>query len=217
MATLLVRARLARLSLACISCTAPIAASGDASDSYEKCLKAPRNVVVRIDTKIGNIDVELYGSRAPITVCNFIRYVKAGSFDGGTFFRTVRPDNQTNEPVKIDVIQGDIRKGAKAFRPIPMERTATTGIHHIDGAISMARDGPETATSEFFVSVGDQLELDFGGMRNPDGQGFAAFGRVVRGMDVVRRIWIQPAQGENLTPPIGIKRAIVLNTSVDRR
>ena len=180
------------------------------SEGYAKCLETPRDVVVRMETELGDFDVRLFGSRAPVTTCNFMRYVEAGLYDGGRFFRTVRPDNQAQKPVKIDVIQGDIRQGAEEFPPIPMERTITTGIHHVNGAISMARDLPENAHASFFLSIGDQLSLDYGGKRNPDGQGFAAFGRVIRGMEVVKRIWVSPASGESLTPAVTIKRVYPL-------
>jgi peptidyl-prolyl cis-trans isomerase A (cyclophilin A) len=79
----------------------------------------------------------------------------------------------------------------------------------------MARDGPDTATSDFFICIGDQPELDFGGRRNPDGQGFAAFGRVIRGMEVVRAIQLAPAAGQSLTPPVIIRRASRLSASSD--
>jgi peptidyl-prolyl cis-trans isomerase A (cyclophilin A) len=122
---------------------------------------------------------------------------------------TTSPDNQPAQTVKIDVIQAgaDPAREAESFPAIALERTSVTGVHHLDGAISMARDGPDSATSDFFVCVGDQPELDFGGRRNPDGQGFAAFGRVVEGMDVVRRIHSSPAGGQTLEPPIRIVRA----------
>ena len=68
----------------------------------------------------------------------------------------------------------------------------------------MARDGPDTATSDFFICVTDQPSLDFGGQRNPDGQGFAAFGRVLKGMNVVRRIQLSRAHGQRLAPPVRI-------------
>jgi peptidyl-prolyl cis-trans isomerase A (cyclophilin A) len=93
------------------------------------------------------------------------------------------------------------------FEPIRLERTRDTGLRHQDGTVSMARAEPDTATSDFFVCIGDQPELDFGGQRNPDGQGFAAFGRVVKGMDVVRRIQLAPADGQTLTPPVSILSA----------
>jgi len=192
-------------------CWAPALAAGDSSTSYEDCLSHPHDVRLRIETEMGAIDAELYGTRAPITVCNFLRYLRAGLFDGGQFVRTVRPENQGDKPVKISVIQADIRDGGKAFAPIPMERTVTTTIHHVDGAISMPRGDPDTATSGFFISVGDQPSLDFGGKRNPDGQGFAAFGRVIRGMDAVKHIWAASASGEKLTPPILISRVRLLS------
>ena len=143
-----------------------------------------------ISTGLGDIVVEIYKEAAPITATNFLRYVDEGLFDGGSFYRVVRMDNQTDNDVKIEVIQGG-RRGlprSEGYPAIEHETTSTTGILHIDGAISMARSGPGTASSEFFICVGDQPELDFGGRRNPDGQGFAAFGKVVRGMDVVREI-----------------------------
>ena len=104
------------------------------------------------------------------------------------------------------MIQGDAseEKQKQAFAPIALERTNQTGLKHGDGEISMARDGPDTATSSFFFCIGDQPALDFGGMRNPDGQGFGAFGRVVRGMDVVRKIQMGAAKGEELTPTVKI-------------
>jgi len=97
---------------------------------------------------------------------------------------------------------------AEAFAPIPLERTRDTGLRHVDGAVSMARMGPDTATHEFFICVGDQPELDFAGKRNPDGQGFAVFDRVVKGMDIVRKIHAAPARDQTLDPPILIQRAI---------
>jgi len=165
---------------------------------------------VRFETEAGAFTVEL-DARAPLTVENFLRYVAGGFYDGGRFHRTVTtsPDNQPDKAVKIDVIQAgaDPAREAESFPVIALERTSVTGIRHLDGAISMARDGPDSATSDFFVCVGDQPELDFGGRRNPDGQGFAAFGRVVEGMDVVRRIHASPAGGQTLEPPIRIVRA----------
>jgi len=143
--------------------------------------------------------------RAPTTSRNFLRYVDQGSYRGGRFHRTVRSDNQPENRVRIAVIQGGLDSlRAKDFPPIRLERTTETGLSHRDGTISMARDGPDTATSDFFICIGDQPELDFGGKRNPDGQGFAAFGKVVRGMDVVRQIQTARAQGQRLTPPIEI-------------
>jgi peptidyl-prolyl cis-trans isomerase A (cyclophilin A) len=151
------------------------------------------------------MEVEVDTVRAPITALNFLRYVDQGSYRGGRFHRTVREDNQPENQVKVEVIQGGLDSlRSKDFAPIPLERTNQTGLSHKDGTISMARDGPDAATSDFFICIGNQPELDFGGKRNADGQGFAAFGRVVRGMDVVRLIQTARARGQRLTPPIEI-------------
>ncbi len=145
-------------------------------------------------------------AKAPATVANFLRYVDGKFYDGGRFHRTVKPDNQPDSKVKIEVIQAGINpaKAKEEFAPIKLERTRDTKLKHLDGTISMARDGPDTATSDFFICIGAQPELDCGGKRNPDGQGFAAFGKVVKGMDVVKKIQAAPADGQNLTPAIKI-------------
>ena len=163
-------------------------------------------VTVEIKTDLGSIEVAVDVRRAPVTSRNFLRYVRAGHYDGGRFHRTVTPENQPGQAVRIEVIQGSVDPSREKddFPPIPLERTSVTGLKHVDGAISMARDSPDTATSDFFICVGDQPELDFGGKRNPDGQGFAAFGLVTKGMDVVRRIQRSPAEGQTLTPPVKI-------------
>jgi peptidyl-prolyl cis-trans isomerase A (cyclophilin A) len=167
----------------------------------------PVRVVLR--TEKGDVEVELDAARAPKTVANFLRYLDGKFYDGGRFHRTVTPDNQPDNKVKIEVIQAGINpdRAKDEFPPIKLERTRGTGVRHKDGTISMARDGPDTATSDFFFCIGDQPELDFGGKRNPDGQGFAAFGRVVRGMDVVKKIQAAPAKGQALTPPVKILSA----------
>jgi len=166
-------------------------------------------VSVRIETEAGNILAKLYQDKAPETVANFLRYVDGGSFSGGCFMRTVRPDNELN-PVKIQVIQAVVHpwKENSSFPPVALERTSVTRIRHVDGAISMARAEPNSATSSFFICIGDQPELDFGGKRNPDGQGFAAFGRVIQGMDVVRRIQKSPAEGQALVPLVRISSIV---------
>lgn len=169
----------------------------------------PAPVRVVLETPQGTIDIEVDAAQAPATAANFLKYVDGGLYDGGRFHRTVRPDNQRDKPVRIAVIQGaaNADKRARFLPAIPLERTSVTGLRHVDGAVSMARAGVDTATQEFFICVGDQPELDFGGRRNPDGQGFAVFGQVVGGMEVVRRIQAAPANGETLTPPIAITRA----------
>ena len=147
-------------------------------------------IKVKLETTMGDIHIDLYADKAPITVANFLRYVDGGHFIGGAFYRVVRMDNQQQNNIKIEVIQGGMSGNSDIamFEPIKLERTNLTGIKHEDGTISMARGGPDTAGSEFFICVNDQPSLDFGGMRNPDGQGFAAFGKVTNGLDVVRAI-----------------------------
>jgi peptidyl-prolyl cis-trans isomerase A (cyclophilin A) len=169
---------------------------------------AAKPVRVLIETEAGEIEAEIDTERAPITAANFLKYVDAGHFDGGRFFRTVRPDNQVEKPVKIAVIQAAAnRERRDSFFPaIRLERTNLTGISHKDGTLSMARAEPDSARDSFSICVGDQPSLDFGGARNPDGQGFAAFGQVVRGKDVVRTIQMSTAKGETLTPPVMIVR-----------
>ena len=168
----------------------------------------PGIVHVVIETDRGDIAVALDSARAPATVANFLRYVDGGFYTGGMFHRTVTPANQPDNGVKIEVIQGgpNPQRQATGFPPIELERTSVTGLKHRDGTLSMARAGPNTATSDFFICIGDQPSLDFGGHRNPDGQGFAAFGQVTRGMDVVRAIQGSPAQLQRLTPPVTIRR-----------
>jgi peptidyl-prolyl cis-trans isomerase A (cyclophilin A) len=166
--------------------------------------KAPVHVVFVTDR--GEIELALDAAKAPATTTNFLRYVERGLYDGGVFHRTVKPDNQPANPIKIEVIQGGINptREKEDGPAIVLERTRDTGLRHEDGTISMARNGPDTATSDFFICLGNQPELDFGGRRNADGQGFAAFGRVVRGLDVVRAIQQAPAEGQKLAPPVRI-------------
>ncbi len=145
---------------------------------------------VNLVTTAGEIRFELYPDQAPLTVANFLKYVDGGHFEGGSFYRVVRMDNQEQNTVKIEVIQGGLagKEEAVSFDPIALERTSETRLKHLHGTLSMARSEPDSGTSEFFVCINDQPSLDYGGERNPDGQGFAAFGRVVEGMDVVQRI-----------------------------
>jgi peptidyl-prolyl cis-trans isomerase A (cyclophilin A) len=168
---------------------------------------ASQVVTVVLQTDIGAITIEVDSRRAPITAANFLRYVDAGMYEGGRFHRAVRPETESRTDYPIEVVQAGRRTGNGAppdFPPIALERTSATGIRHTDGVISMARGGADTATSDFFICIGNQPTLDAGGGRNSDRQGFAAFGRVVSGMDVVRRIQqspVAPAAGQGGTPP----------------
>jgi len=167
-------------------------------------------VRVLVQTELGDIVLEVDAKSAPNTAANFLRYLDAGHYDGGTFHRTVKMDNQPDSPVKIEVIQAGVNadRAKDGFPAIPLERTSVTGLRHVGGAISMARGQADSATSGWFICINDQPSLDFGGARNPDGQGFAAFGRVVQGMDVVRAIQRAPnTDAQRLTPPIKILKA----------
>lgn len=166
-------------------------------------------VAVRLETALGDIDLEIDVAHAPLSAANFLRYVDAGRYDGGRFHRTVRPDTETRPDVPIEVVQAgvDPAREAEDFPPVPLERTRDTGLRHLAGTLSMARGAPDSATSDFFICLTDLPALDFGGARNGDGQGFAAFGRVTGGLDVVRRIQAAPASGQSLTPPVAIVRA----------
>jgi peptidyl-prolyl cis-trans isomerase A (cyclophilin A) len=166
-------------------------------------------VLVRVQTKLGEFDIAVDVKRAPVTSANFLKYVDAGLYDGGRFHRATRPDNYKpalpNRP-PMELIQGGINpeKKGQGFPPIPLERTSITGLKHVRGVVSMARGGPDTATSDFFILLDDQPSLDFGGKRFDDNQGAAAFGVVISGLDVVMRIQQQPVEGQNLSPAVPI-------------
>ena len=168
---------------------------------------------IRLATRIGDIDLEL-SDRAQMTVRNFLRHIADGEYRRASFYRTVRPAGDSNA-IPIEVIQGGPRNPEAPFKGIPVETTLKTGLTHKAGTISMARMAPgwrtPLATTEFFICLGDSPGLDFGGARNPDGQGFAAFGQVTSGMEVVRAIHAMPTgddmegttwAGQILTHPV---------------
>lgn len=165
---------------------------------------AQKTIPCLIKTSLGDIRIELYAEKAPVTVANFLKYVDRQLYDGSSFFRVCTPENEKNRTIKIQVVQGgDVPEG-KEFEPIPMETTSQTGIRHLNGTLSMARDTPNSATSSFSICIGDQPELDFAGKRNPDGQGFAAFGKVTKGMRVARKIQKQKDKDQYLVNPVKI-------------
>jgi cyclophilin family peptidyl-prolyl cis-trans isomerase len=171
---------------------------------------------VIINTAVGDIELELDAQAAPQTVANFLHYVHQGYYSNGQFFRVVRPDNQQAVAVPIAVVQGraDEQKSPQFPPPIPLERTRDTGLRHQHGTISMARLGPDTAQDHFFICLGDQPELDFGGRRQADGQGFAAFGKVIKGLHVLEKIHAsatRESEPELLVEPIQIQRAVRQN------
>lgn len=161
-----------------------------------------------METELGEIELEIYVDKAPLTSANFLRYVNEDRFEGASFYRVVTMQNQPYDSIRIEVIQGGLGWGEAPLRlpPIKHESTLKTGIKHTDGVISMARLEPGSANSEFFICIGEQPELDYGGMRNPDGHGFAAFGKVVRGMEVVKEIQNKKEEGQILLEPIEIMK-----------
>ena len=167
---------------------------------------------VVLHTDAGDIVLELDQNRAPVTTCNFLRYVQAGRYSNATFFRTVVFETDSN-PSNIDVVQAATVAGDDdpGFGAIPLERTRDTGLTHASGAVSMARNGPDTATSSFFIVIEDTGNLDFGGDRHPDGQGFAACGRVSSGMESVRVSHAGTAVDERLTAPVVIREVTIIH------
>jgi peptidyl-prolyl cis-trans isomerase A (cyclophilin A) len=167
-------------------------------------LFSQKKVNCLISTDYGTIGVELYPEQAPVTVANFLRYVDQNLYNRTSFYRVCTPENEKDRKVKIEVIQGGDVEESKQLKPIRIETTQQTGLKHHDGSLSMARDSPNSATSSFFICIGNQPELDFAGKRNPDGQGFAVFGKVTKGMGVVRKIQKQENKGQYLIKPVQI-------------
>jgi peptidyl-prolyl cis-trans isomerase A (cyclophilin A) len=165
----------------------------------------------KISTSMGDIFVDLYAKKAPLTVANYMQYVEQNLYDQSSFFRVCNPINEADRQVKIEVIQGGDVSEEDQFLPIEIETTELTGILHKNGTISMARSEPNSATCSFFICIDDQPELDFGGKRNPDGMGFAAFGKVTEGMDVVKKIQMQKDKDQFLISPIMINEIVKLD------
>lgn len=163
-----------------------------------------KEIACLIETSMGKIRIELYPEKAPVTVANFLNYVDAKLYNETTFYRVCTPENEKKRAIKIEVIQGGDVAENKQFDPVILETTKETGIPHLNGTLSMARDKPNSATSSFFICINDQPELDFAGKRNPDGQGFAAFGNVTKGMRVVRKIQAQKEKDQYLVNPVKI-------------
>lgn len=157
---------------------------------------------VTLETALGCFTVQLQGDRAPLTAANFLAYVDSGRYDGSSFFRIVNPAVQGSEgPDGISVIVGGTRPLAASNLPaIALETTVRTGLRHRRGTLSLGReDEPDSGEGEFFVCLDDHPQLDHGGSRHEDGLGFAAFGQVCAGMDVVEAIWGRAGAQEYLS------------------
>jgi peptidyl-prolyl cis-trans isomerase A (cyclophilin A) len=170
----------------------------------------PANVRVLLHTEAGDIIVELEMARAPITAANFLHYVETRRLDGTEFYRAM------HTAADAGLIQGGVRNGNMLFPPIAHEPTSQTGLSHVDGALSAPRFEPGSARGDFTIMVGPQLYLDAGPGSGGDGLGYAVFGHVVEGMDVVRRILAAPTsptegegvmRGQMLSPRIHILTA----------
>jgi len=163
---------------------------------------------VVIQTRFGDIEAELYPEKAPATVAAFLRNVDSGYYRNTSFYRILRDDNQVTGTLHSYLVQGGLWETKPALEQrlplIPHEPTNKTGLRHIAGALSMARNTPGTASSEFFICLKDQPGFDYGGENNPDGQGYAVFGKIVSGMKTVQEIYRQPEYEQQLTPTITI-------------
>lgn len=169
---------------------------------------APQVVEVVVQTGLGEIGLALEKDRAPLTTANFLRYVDAHRLDGTTFYRALKLDADG----KYGLVQGGLRGNRKlTFKPVAHESPTTTGLHHVDGAISMARGEPGSATADFFITIGELSSLD--GKTDGSDPGYAVFGHVTSGMDLVRKMLELPRdplagegvmKGQMLAEPVKI-------------
>ena len=168
-----------------------------------------KNPIIIMETSLGTITLQLFLKKAPNTVKNFLSYIEQNRYNECHFYRVVHSNNQPENKILIEVIQGGlgIDKHPLELKSITHENTDQTNILHKNGTISMARLEPGTASSEFFICINDQPELDYGGKRNPDGQGFAAFGQVIKGMEIVKKIQMMDSNNQILmvSIPVHIK------------
>lgn|SRR5690606_15990951 len=177
---------------------------------FSSCQNLPESEypLVSIETKFGDIILEIYDNKAPVTAGSFLSYVDQGFYKRSHFYRILNDYNQPSSGFRAELIQGGIyrsnRKISDTLSSIAHEPTSETGILHKHGTISMARGEPGSAKTEFFICIGDQPGFDFGGVNNADGQGYAAFGRVIKGADVLMKIYRQPFKDDNFYPPVAI-------------
>jgi peptidyl-prolyl cis-trans isomerase A (cyclophilin A) len=166
---------------------------------------APATVSVRLHTSAGDIVVAVETQRAPVTARNFLHYVDTRRLDGAEFYRAMKTGAEAG------LVQGGVRDPRKLFPPIAHEPTSQTGLSHVDGALSAPRLAVGTARGDFTIMVGDQPYLDAGPGSAGDGLGYAVFGRVVEGMDVVRHILAAPTSP---TEGVGVMRGQMLSPRI---
>jgi peptidyl-prolyl cis-trans isomerase A (cyclophilin A) len=189
---------------------------------------------IEIRTALGSIGALVFEERAPLTSAHFLSYVRDGHYDGSSFYRSLTDSNQPANDARIRVIEGgfcdayydgvlrdcftkgfDMDKTRRGPKPtIRVETTSETGLAHLDGTLSLGRCSADSVDDSFFICIGDQPHLDFGGKRHPDGLGFSAFGRVTGGMDVVLAINALPVDGQRITE--GVRIISVLSLGVSR-
>ncbi len=169
---------------------------------------APEGAVeLVIKTTEGNINVAVFPDKAPKSTAAFLAIVDKGLYKRSSFYRVLNDANQPSNAPKAELLQGGLWSRTKKRPDVPRvehETTQQTGLQHLAGTLSLAREEPGSASSEFFICVADQPGLDYGGENNPDGQGYAAFGKVISGMDVVRKIYNKPENDQYFDPPIMI-------------
>ncbi|WP_157218066.1 peptidylprolyl isomerase [Flavisphingomonas formosensis] len=167
---------------------------------------------VRLSTALGDMIIAVEQVRAPATGTYFLRDVASGRYDGTSFYRVVTLANQDPEQsVPIEIVQGGVRQPAEPTCPsLEHESTLRTGLRHRRGSISLSRFAPGAVYHGFFLCRRDEPELDHGGARQPDGLGFAAFGEIVEGFDVLDRIFARAEAREALRDEIAIYRAVLL-------
>ena len=172
---------------------------------FFSCSNHYKNPHIIIKTTYGDVEAELFPDKAPKTVATFLSYVDSGLYKSSSFYRVLFVESPVSN-LNSGVIQGGIWQSnnskAESLPGIPHESPKQTGLSHTSGTLSLARGVAGSANSEFFICVGDQTEFDSSRSRNPDGLGFAAFGRVVSGMETVRKIHSQPANGQSFNKPI---------------
>lgn len=164
---------------------------------------------IDIQTYYGDIIVELYPEKAPKTVAAFLSYVDSGYFKNTSFYRVLKKEDQAMNVDKAELIQGGLwqtnYKLQKTIPGIPLETTKQTGILHKEGVISLARnEDPNSGNTEFFITLDDEPDYDYGGDASPDKQGYTTFGKVIGGMQYVKQIHQQPDFETNFRPPIKI-------------
>ena len=185
-----------------------VAAASQAAPGLAQTVASPLRI--RMMTGEGDLILELATAQAPLTTANFLRYMDTGRYDRSTIYRAVKAPGAPD----YGLVQGGARMLAgKQIPPVAHESTTQTGLRHTDGVISLAREAPGTGTSDFFICVGDAPYLDANPAAPGDNLGYAAFGRIVEGMEIVRRILTLPTsdvaevpsmRGQMLARPVPI-------------